>query len=147
MKELQTVYDDMDQRSPGERINAAAPRFFVDAMKKYIVRNSIKITAPEFAFYCACTWEAQKHWLSEKNINWAIQHIVSDLPFPRLPADTDWYKPWQELQAEQYRKYREIEEKKVETLRLENKKAKPTQEQIAKVEKIVKETIKKMNTQ
>lgn len=145
MGELQTVYDDIDQRGPGERINAAAPRFFVDAMKKYIARNSIRTTAPEFAFYCACTWDAQKHWLSADNIDWAIQWIVSELPFPRLPADTDWYKPYQEWRAEEYRKERAIaEEKRLAALRLEKPAEKPTPEQIARVEKIVASFTKKL---
>ena len=79
MRELQTVYDDIDQTNPADRMRAAAPAFFVDTMKKYISRNSIKISAPEFVMYCACTWDAQKHWLTADNIGWAIQVIISEL--------------------------------------------------------------------
>ena len=92
MNQLQT-YDDMDQTNPAERIRAAAPSFFVDAMKKYLARNSIRITAPEFAFYCACTWDEQKDWLSAENINDVLREIVCNLQYPRLPADPDWVKP------------------------------------------------------
>ena len=146
MRELQTVYDDMDQTNPADRIRAAAPAFFVDTMKKYIARNSIKTTAPEFAFYCACTWDAQKHWLTADNMDWAIQWIVSELPYPRLPADTDWYKPWQEWRAQEYQKEKEaIEAKRREQLALEKPREKPTPEQIAKVEAIVANFGKKLS--
>lgn len=145
MNELQT-YDDIDQRAPGERINAAAPRFFVDAMKKYIARNSIRTTAPEFAFYCACTWDAQKHWLTDKNIDWAIRQIVAGLPFPRLPADPDWFKPYQEWRAEEMRQVMEREaEKRRAALRLEKPREKPTPEQIARVHNLVENFGKRMS--
>lgn len=147
MGELQTVYDDIDQRAPGERINAAAPRFFVDAMKKYIARNSIRTTAPEFAFYCACTWDAQKEWLTAENIDWAIQWIISELPFPRLPADTDWYKPCQEWHIQKRREAREAAEiEHRRRLALEKPREKPTPEQIKKVHDLVESVGKKLST-
>lgn len=132
-----TSYDDMDQTSTADRIRAAAPAFFVDAMKKYIVRNSIKITTPEFVFYCACTWEAQKHWLNADNMGWAIEYIVSELQFPRLPADPDWLKPAREYLAEKRREEQERLEQEERKLRLAKPNPQPTAEQIARVEKIV----------
>ena len=132
-----TNYDDMDQTSTADRIRSAAPAFFVDAMKKYIVRNSIKITTPEFVFYCACTWEAQKHWLNADNMGWAIEYIVSELQFPRLPADPDWLKPAREYLAEKRREEQERLEQEERKLRLAKPNPRPTAEQIARVEKIV----------
>lgn len=139
------IYDDTDQRSPAEKMRAAAPAFFVDAMKKYIARNSIKINAAEFVFYCACTWDEQKTWLTADNIDWAIRYIVSDLPFPRMPADTDWVKPYQEWRAEEYRKAREAEQKRQAAMRLAR--PAPTPEQKQRVENMIKDTIARMNAQ
>ena len=139
MNQLQT-YDDMDQTNPTDRIRAAAPAFFVDAMKKYLARNSIRTTAPEFAFYCACTWDEQKEWLSAENINDVLREIVYDLPFPRLPAYTDWVKPRGEYYAEKRRQEQELEYQKRKAL--EKPRSKPTPEQIARVEKILHGTIK-----
>lgn len=135
------MYDEIDQTSPGDKIRTAAPAFFVNALKKYIARNSIKITAPEFAIYCACTWEAQSHWLNPENLDWALKWIVSDLPFPRMPADTDWYKPWNEWATEQ--RYLESERKK--NLRLEKPRTNATPEQIAKIESIMKTATKNLS--
>lgn len=142
MNQLQT-YDDMDQTSPTDRIRAAAPAFFVDAMKKYLARNSIRTTAPEFAFYCACTWDEQKDWLSADNINDVLREIVCDLPFPRLPADTDWVKPRGEYYAEKHRQEQELEYQKRKAL--EKPRSKPTPEQVARVEKILHDCIKPLN--
>lgn len=139
MRELQS-YDDIDQTNPTDRIRAAAPAFFVDAMKKYLARNSIRTTAPEFAFYCACTWDEQKDWLSADNINDVLREIVCDLPFPRLPADTDWVKPRGEYYAEKRRQEQELEYQKRKAL--EKPRSKPTPEQIARVEKILHGSIK-----
>ena len=142
MNQLQT-YDDMDQTSPAEKIRAAAPMFFVDALKKYLARNSIRTTAPEFAFYCACTWDEQKDWLTEENINDVLRMIVCKLPFPRLPADTDWVEPRAEYYAEKRRQEQELEYQKRKAL--EKPREKPTPEQIARVESILHGTLKVVN--
>lgn len=134
MNQLQT-YDDMDQTNPAERIRAAAPSFFVDAMKKYLARNSIRITAPEFAFYCACTWDEQKDWLSAENINDVLREIVCNLQYPRLPADPDWVKPREAYYTEKHRQEQEAAYWKQKAL--EKPRPKPTPEQIARVEKLL----------
>ena len=133
------MYDDIDQ-TQGERIRAAAPDFFVTEMKKYVSRNSIRTNPAEFALYCACTWEEQSGWLNKDNIGWAIRCIVSSLPFPRLPADTDWEKPRSEYWAEQYKKKQELEWRKKQAL----PRPKPTPEQIKKVEIAVANATKKL---
>lgn len=142
-----TVYDDYDQTSPSDRIRAAAPAFFVDAMKKYIARNSIKTTAPEFAFYCACTWEAQQSWLTAENIGDAIAVIISELPFPRLPSDPDWHRAWTEWRRAEYERQQEIErQKRIEAQRLAPPPPERTPEQKARIEALLKQTIANLST-
>lgn len=81
---------EIDRSESQERQTVKCPRWFLDAMRAFVVRNSIKITQPDFVAYLTLTWDAHKDWLTQDNISAVLQHIVTENKLFTLPMDSHW---------------------------------------------------------
>lgn len=82
--------NDFDNEFNQERVTVKAPNWFVNAIKEFRIRNSIRITDVDFVAYLILQWEANKFWLEEDKIRDVLKLIGSNQSFIHLPDDKDW---------------------------------------------------------
>lgn len=105
---------DYDEYNQDQQIKIKAPNWFVQAMKEFRLRNSIKMADIDFAMYLTLQYESNKEWITEGNIRNALQIIGSKQTYPHLPDDKDWYKTYSLFMKEIQDNYIESEKLAIE---------------------------------
>lgn len=81
---------EIDRSESQDTQTVKCPRWFLDAMRAFVIRNSIKITQPDFIAYLTLTWDAHKDWLRQEIIGAVLSRIVAENKIFTLPTDSHW---------------------------------------------------------